>query len=295
MRARKGGETTGQGDSSMIFWCRRWIEQSRSPRCTNVSLFVAEHLNLDMARADQGALQQQPSFAERADGLGARGVQGGLEFVDLMDHAHAAPAAAGARFDHQGKTDALRLVGETARGSGPAVIARRAGHAGLDHSQFGRALVAHGAHRGRRRADKDQTGVGAGLREVGIFGEETIAGMDGLRARRFRGGDNEVASEIGLRGRRGADPDGGVGEAHMRGVRVGVAVDGDGPKAFRARGAKHAARDLAAIGDQQRGKSRSHQLRSAHFGARLLGKSRDAFAPLRPAQASGESLAASRM
>ena len=28
--------SAGEGDSSISFWCRRWIEHSRSPRCTTL-------------------------------------------------------------------------------------------------------------------------------------------------------------------------------------------------------------------------------------------------------------------
>jgi hypothetical protein len=34
MRDRRSPSTAGDGDSSMIFWWRRWIEHSRSPRWT---------------------------------------------------------------------------------------------------------------------------------------------------------------------------------------------------------------------------------------------------------------------
>jgi len=34
IRRRSLSVTATEGDSSMIFWCRRWMEHSRSPRCT---------------------------------------------------------------------------------------------------------------------------------------------------------------------------------------------------------------------------------------------------------------------
>ena len=43
-------------------------------------------------------------------------------------------------------------------------------------------LAAHAADRVGRRADEDEPGVGAGLREVGVLGEEAVAGMDGVGA-----------------------------------------------------------------------------------------------------------------
>ena len=46
-----------------------------------------------------------------------------------------------------------------------------------------RDLVAEPAHGLRRRADEGDAGRGAGLGEFGAFGEEAVAGMDGVGAR----------------------------------------------------------------------------------------------------------------
>ena len=41
IRRRSFSVMTGEGASSMIFWWRRWIEHSRSPRCTTLPLVSA--------------------------------------------------------------------------------------------------------------------------------------------------------------------------------------------------------------------------------------------------------------
>jgi hypothetical protein len=41
MRRRSFSPTTVDGASSMIFWWRRWMEHSRSPRCTTLPLASA--------------------------------------------------------------------------------------------------------------------------------------------------------------------------------------------------------------------------------------------------------------
>ena len=64
-RLRIAASTTGDGDSSMIFWWRRWIEHSRSPRCTRSPCGVAEDLDLDVAGAGHVALEEHPVVAER--------------------------------------------------------------------------------------------------------------------------------------------------------------------------------------------------------------------------------------
>ena len=40
----------GAGASSMTFWWRRCMEQSRSPRLDHVAVVIGEHLEFDVAR-----------------------------------------------------------------------------------------------------------------------------------------------------------------------------------------------------------------------------------------------------
>ena len=68
--AQLGALSSGAGASSMIFWWRRCIEQSRSPRIDGVAMLVGQHLDLDMARVLQKLLHVHHGIAE-----------GGLRFV----------------------------------------------------------------------------------------------------------------------------------------------------------------------------------------------------------------------
>ena len=63
-----------------------------------------------------------------------------------------------------------------------AVIARHQRHLRFRHQRLGFALAAHGADGGRRRADKDDLRLGAGLGEGGVLRQEAIARMDRLGA-----------------------------------------------------------------------------------------------------------------
>ena len=64
--AQRAGVTDGPGDSSMIFWLRRWDEQSRSPRWTPCAVRVEEDLHLDVARPLEQPLEDEPIVPERA-------------------------------------------------------------------------------------------------------------------------------------------------------------------------------------------------------------------------------------
>ncbi len=76
--------------------------------------------------------------------------------------------------------------------------------------------------------------------------------MHGIRSGCERGVDDGVDREVALAARSGADADGAVREPHVQGGAVGVGVDRDGLDTEIARGADHAAGDLAAVRDQER-------------------------------------------
>jgi hypothetical protein len=74
--------------------------------------------------------------------------------------------------------------------------------------------------------------------------------VDGVDAGRAGHLEDLVDVEVGLGGRGGAEQVGLVGQAHVRGVTVHLAVDGDAAHAELTAGANHPDRDLSAVGDQ---------------------------------------------
>src|SRR6266849_6117617 len=70
-----------------------------------VAISVAEHLNLDMTRVGNRALQDHAGVAECALRLGPRAAQGGWKRRRVRHEPHAAPATAGDGFYHHGKAD----------------------------------------------------------------------------------------------------------------------------------------------------------------------------------------------
>ncbi len=105
----------------MIFWWRRWIEHSRSPRCTSVAVAVAEDLDLDVAgRGRRSARGRRGRRRSRRCGLALRRGHGLVEIAGDVDDAHALAAAAG-RGLHEQRVADLAAVG--------GVLGRRAGWA----------------------------------------------------------------------------------------------------------------------------------------------------------------------
>ena len=122
------------------------------------------------------------------------------------------------------------------------------GYQGEDQSL--ETLAAEAARIGYPVLIKAVAGGGDRLGEVGVLGQEAVAGVDGLGAGGFRGGQHLPSVQIGFAGGGGADQHRLVSLAHVQGAGVGLGIDGDGAQAHAAGGAEHAAGDLAAIGDQ---------------------------------------------
>ncbi len=100
------------------------------------------------------------------------------------------------------------------------------------------------------RADEDEAGLLDPLGEVGVFGQEAVAGMDGLGIGHFGRRDDGRNVQIALGGGRRADADRFVGQLDVLGLGVGLGMDGDGRDAQFAAGAQDAQGDFAAVGDQ---------------------------------------------
>jgi hypothetical protein len=202
-------------------------------------------------------LHEDGAVAEGRLGLGARGLDLGVQAVEGAYDPHAAATAAGGRLDQQ------REVGLGRRGG-----CRQHRDARPLGDLLGADLVAHRLDRLGRWPDPGQAGVDHGPGEVGVLGQEAVARVDRIRARPARGLDDEVDAEVGVGGRVARQAYGVVCLRHERQAGVGVGVDGHGLDAQPAAGGEHAAGDLAAVGDQ---KSVDHGRNTPNPSAPLIG------------------------
>ena len=101
-----------------------------------------------------------------------------------------------------------------------------------------------------------EPGVDDRAREVGVLGQEPVAGVDRVGARTAGRVDDEVGAQVGVGRRVARQAYGVVGLAHVGQLGVGVGVDRDGLDAERAAGAEDPARDLGPVGDEQSGDRR---------------------------------------
>ncbi len=174
--------------------------QSRSYKCTRLPCAVPEDLHLDVARAPHQLLEIHLVVAERGFRLapGRRDELVQLRFV--LHDAHAAAAAAPARFQHHGIADLCREPG-----SGPFVRRQRRGRRHYRNARADRQiarlhLVAEPAQGVGRRPDENDSRGRATLGEVRVLGQKPIAGVDGVGVRLARDADDVVHVEIGLDG-----------------------------------------------------------------------------------------------
>ncbi len=218
----------------------------------DIAVAVAEHLYLDMARREDVFLDQHAVVAERAGGLALAAFKRVVELLGSIDAAHAFAAAARDRLDQDRIADRIGFHFEDVRRLILAVITRRHRDTGVRHQGLRRVFQAHGADAVRLRPDPDQPSVDHRLREVGILGEEAVARMDRLGARRLRRLDDLLADQIALARRARSDVHRLVRHADVKRLGVGIRIDRDRTDPHRPRGADDSAGDLAAIGDEQR-------------------------------------------
>ena len=131
-----------------------------------------------------------------------------------------------------------------------AVAAGSGGHSRLFHGLAGNRLVAEGAHRFRRRPDEGDAVLAAGFGEVGVFGQEAVAGMDRIHIADRRHRQNPIDQQITRRRLRGPDADRFVGHFDREALRIGLRIDRHGADSQFAAGPDHPDCDFAAVGDE---------------------------------------------
>ena len=160
-------------------------------------------------------------------GLGPGLLQCHLQHQLVQRHPHPAPAAAGRRFDQHRKTD---LAGQSHRGRlvvDQPVASWHDGHFGFAGELPRRVFVTQAGHGLRRGADEVDLAVAADLVEVGVFGEETVAGMNGLHVADLGGTDHPIDLPIAVGSFGWPDAIGFVGQFEIGRTTIRLAENGD--------------------------------------------------------------------
>ena len=215
-----------------------------------VAVRVAEHLDLDVARALHVFLDQHRVAAEAVARFALAAGQCVRKVLGLFHRAHALAAAAGAGLDEHRVADAVGLVLEQGRVLVGAVVAGHQGHTGLLHQALGLGLQAHGLDGRGRRADEHQPGLGAGVGKGLVLAQEAVARVNGLGPGGLGRGDDALPLQVALARGAATDVHRFVAGGHVLGTGVGVGIHGHGAHTEAAGRGGNAAGDFAAVGDQ---------------------------------------------
>ncbi len=216
----------------------------------HLAVGVGEDLHLDVAWAEHGTLDEDPGVAEGALRLAHRGGERVGQVVTCVHPPHAAAAATGDRLDED--REAHLVGGREQRGR---VVGRVGGlqdrQARPPRRRDGGDLVAgHLQHLGRG-TDEGDARLLARPREVGVLGQEAVAGVHGVGPALARHTDDLRHVQVGPdRGAPLTDLVGLVGLDAVDAVAVLPREDRDGPGAELGGGSEGADGDLAAVGDQ---------------------------------------------
>ena len=163
-----------------------------------VAVTIGQDLNFDVTRAADVALEKHGVVAEGRTSLLAGFLDFRNQFLGVFDDAHAASAAAERGFDDQREADAIRRgacgvkIGDGMAGSG------NHWNSGGGREVSSRGLIAQEFENFRAGTDEGDAGVIARAGQRGIFGEETVAGMNRVDVILPREVDRAVDIEVRL-------------------------------------------------------------------------------------------------
>ena len=162
----------------------------------NVAVHVGEDLNFDVPGRSDEAFDEYGPVSEGIHRLGYRPFEAVFQFGIFTDDAHAFTTATSTGFDEQGVADAFSHLACLFRRVYRVVCARNQRHVkrldGFFRGQFG----PHGFNRMGARADETDVRLFHSRSEGGIFGEETVTGVDGVGSGAAGGVDDFLGHQV---------------------------------------------------------------------------------------------------
>ena len=212
---------------------------------------VTDDLHLDVAGAWQKLLDVDVFQSERCPGLRLTALERGIEIRGLRDGASAAPTAAGDGLDDHRPTRTQRLE-ELPRRLPCCRLVQPLEHRHLrsDGGGAGAGFVPEQLEVLDVRTDEGDARVGTASSKIRALGQEAVAGVDRVTARRLRGSDDLVPVEVGARTEAGKRV-GFVRDPRVQACRVVLGTGGDGAQSEIGSGTGDADCDFPAIADEQ--------------------------------------------
>src|SRR3990167_5844079 len=189
-----------------------------------MAVSIPDNLKLDMARIFDILFDINIRTSEIGLGLALGNRKGAHQRHIVVADPHPLAASAGCGldnhriFDRLGYLDSLLFAFDDTLGPGGE------GNADFAHSLAGCSLIPHGSDGLRGGPNKGDIARFADFGEMGILGEETVAGMNRINVgdlgRRDNGWDIQITFRAGGR----PDTDGLIGKPHMEGISVGFGI-----------------------------------------------------------------------
>src|SRR5579859_1905332 len=216
----------------------------------DLAVLVAGHLDLDVPGFFDKFLHVDAVVLERGACLGLGGVIGSFHIRLFPDHPHPLAPAAGGGFEDDGIPDLFCHAFCLVEAFEQAFAARDNGYAGLDHGLFCGDLIPHRIDHGGSGADEFYFVFAADLGETGIFCEEPVTGMDGVRVGDLGGSHDMWDIEIGIEAGGLSNTHGFISELDMQAFLIRRGVDRYGLDAHLATGTNDPEGNFSSVGDQ---------------------------------------------
>src|SRR4029453_3780115 len=205
----------------------------------DVAMAIGHDLKFNVARIYDELFQVHLIASKCFLRLMTRAMESGFEAGLIMRSAHAAAPAAGSRLDHHRVPKFFRNLYRIVLCLDDFIAARRYRYAGFARSSTSSVLVAHRLHRTRRGADELDVAAFADLHEMGVLGEESVAGMNRVNIADLGRAHDPIDFQITLKAGRGTDTDRFIGELDVQRIDVCFRIDCESANAELLTGANH--------------------------------------------------------
>ena len=215
-------------------------------QCDHAAPAVTKQLHFDVARVLDVFFQIDAGILEVGTCQTFDRLECLAQFVRTPAQTHADTATAGGTLDHHRITDA-RCLGMRVSDIAQQPAAGQQWHMVLFRQLARGVFQAETPHLVGRRPDEHHPRLGALFGKGGVFGKETVTGMDGLCAGAERDFEYAFAAQVTFGCRRSTDAHGFIRHLHMQRTGIGFGIDRHGPDTHPFQGADDAASDRAAI------------------------------------------------
>jgi hypothetical protein len=214
----------------------------------DLAVLVSQYLKFDVPRMFDEFLGINIRCAKGLLSLAARRLVSVQKFFLLVYDAHTPPAAARGSFDDQRKSNFLSFFRELLFSFDDAIAAGHRGHAQRLHFPACAVFFSHHLDHFGSRADECNFRGFADLREIGVFGKESVTRMDGVHISDFCRAYDLRNIQVTLAAPRRANAHRFIRKAHMQRIPIGFGIHRDGRNPQFFAGTDDPQRDFPAIG-----------------------------------------------